>query len=140
MIEFLTEDVVLPSFLSDLTKRWIDEVICSFNKEKGDINYLFCSDEQILKVNQKYLDHDYYTDIITFDYCNGMVISGDLIISLDTVKSNSDKFNTPYNDELHRVMIHGILHLIGFKDATEDEKVIMRQEEDKALSLLSTFH
>ncbi|MCG8580631.1 MAG: rRNA maturation RNase YbeY [Bacteroidales bacterium] len=140
MIEFFNEDLPLPEVLNEKTKRWIENVITAHGKHKGHINYLFCSDHHILKVNQQYLDHDYYTDIITFDYCSGNVISGDLVISLDTVKSNSELFDTTYDTELHRVIIHGILHLLGFKDATDSEKAIMRKEEDKALSLLSTFH
>jgi rRNA maturation RNase YbeY len=140
MIEFFSEDVQLPEFLNDSTKQWIETAIASYSKDSGDLNYLFCSDKHILSVNKQYLDHDYYTDIITFDYCLGNIISGDLVISIETVKTNSDKFNTEYINELHRVIIHGILHLVGFKDATDDEKALMRKEEDKALSLLSTFH
>lgn len=140
MIEFYSQDTPFPEFLNDKTKHWIDTIITSYSKEAGDISYLFCSDDHILSVNKQYLNHDYYTDIITFDYCISNIISGDLVISIDTVKSNSEQFNTEFKNELHRVIIHGILHLIGFKDATDDEKAIMRREEDKALSLLSTFH
>jgi len=140
MIQFLTEDTSLPEFINAQTKDWISVIIRNYTLNIGDINYLFCSDDYILKINNQYLNHNYFTDIITFDYCSDKVISGDLVISLDTVKSNSVKFKTTFFEELHRVIIHGILHLIGFKDSSDDEKAIMRKEEDKALSLLSTFH
>ena len=140
MIQFLVQNVALPSVLNDETKQWISLIIDKYKKHEGDINYLFCDDPHILQVNQQYLNHDYYTDIITFDYCSSDVISGDLVISIDTVKSNADLFNTKYETELKRVIIHGILHLIGFKDSTDLEKQQMRAEEDSALLLLSTFH
>ena len=108
----------------------------SYEKKVGEIAYIFCSDEKILEVNKEYLQHDYYTDIISFDYCEDNVISGDIFISLDTVKSNSEQFNTSYNDELHRTIIHGILHLCGINDKGEGEREIMEAEENKALALL----
>ncbi|MBR8537281.1 rRNA maturation RNase YbeY [Carboxylicivirga sediminis] len=140
MITFHNEDVSLPEEISDNAKFWINEVINQYDYLLDNLTYIFCSDEHILKINTNYLDHNYYTDIITFDYCKGKRISGDLFISIDTVKSNSQKYNCNYNDELHRVMIHGVLHLLGFKDASEQEKLIMRKREDDALSLLATFH
>lgn len=140
MIQFLVQNVALPSVLNDKIKQWISLIIDKYKKHEGDINYLFCDDPHILQINQQYLNHDYYTDIITFDYCSSDVISGDLVISIDTVKSNADLFNTKYETELKRVIIHGILHLIGFKDSTDLEKQQMRAEEDSALLLLSTFH
>ncbi|TRX71663.1 rRNA maturation RNase YbeY [Carboxylicivirga sp. M1479] len=140
MINFLSEDISIPQNINANTKAWIQKVIESHNKQVGTLSYVFCNDEYILYVNKTYLQHDYYTDIITFDECTSSVISGDLVISLDTVQSNSIEFKQDFNKELHRVIIHGILHLIGFKDFTDSEKQIMRQQEDKALSLLSTFH
>ncbi|MCT4589273.1 MAG: rRNA maturation RNase YbeY [Carboxylicivirga sp.] len=140
MIEFFAEDVDLPIELSEVSKKWIINIINSFDKKIGEIIFVFCSDKHILKVNNDFLKHDYYTDIITFDYCKKNIVSGDLVISTDTVRSNALKFNKEFKDELHRVVIHGILHLLGFKDATDSEKTEMRYQEDKALSILSTFH
>lgn len=140
MILFNSEDVSIPVVLNESTKSWISQIVSNSNKRIGTVNYIFCSDEYILEVNKQYLSHNYYTDIITFDYCKGDIVSGDLLISLDTIQSNSQAFNTDYTSELHRVMIHGVLHLLGYKDGTESEKVEMRFQEDTALSLLSTFH
>lgn len=140
MILFNSEDVSIPVVLDESTKSWISQIVSNSNKRIGTVNYVFCSDEYILEVNKQYLSHNYYTDIITFDYCKGDIVSGDLLISLDTIQSNSQAFNTDYTSELHRVMIHGVLHLLGYKDGTESEKVEMRFQEDTALSLLSTFH
>ena len=101
------------------------------------MGYIFCSDEKILEVNRQYLQHDYYTDIITFDYSEGDRISGDIFISIDTVRSNAEKYGTNFDDELHRVIIHGILHLCGLKDKSEADSKKMRKAEDKALSIRS---
>ncbi len=119
------------------TTNWIKSVSDFYEKKIGDIAYIFCSDEKILEINKQYLQHDYFTDIITFDYSEGKKISGDIFISLDTVKSNSEKFNATYNEELHRVIIHGILHLCGFKDKSSKDEKLMRTAEDNALNLLS---
>ena len=108
----------------------------NYGKKVGDIAYIFCDDEKILEVNRQYLQHDYYTDIITFDYTEDNVISGDLFISLDTVRSNSEEQGTTYEEELHRVIIHGILHLCGINDKGPGERELMEQAENKALSLL----
>jgi rRNA maturation RNase YbeY len=110
-------------------------VAAQYNKRVGEIAYIFCSDEEILRINRQYLQHDYYTDIITFDYSEDDVISGDLFISLETVKSNSEQFKTEYSEELARVMIHGVLHLCGFKDKTPKDEKIMREKENSALIL-----
>ena len=107
----------------------------SYGKRIGEIGYLFVNDDKILEVNQQYLGHDYYTDIITFDYSEGKTISGDLYISLDTIFTNADKFGRPYNEELHRVIIHGILHLCGINDKGPGEREIMEAAEDKALEM-----
>ena len=138
MITFQAENIAFPPIKRNTIKRWIKEVAVQYQKKMGDVHYIFCTDDRILEVNNQYLAHDYYTDIITFDYSENEVISGDLFISLDTVKSNSKQFGTAYMEELHRVMIHGVLHLCGLKDSTEEEAKNMREAEDKALSLLQT--
>ena len=104
-------------------------------KRVGEIAYIFCDDEKIIEVNHRYLQHDYFTDIITFDYCEGDRLSGDLFISLDTVRSNAELFNKPYEEELHRVIIHGILHLCGINDKGPGEREIMEAAEDQALAM-----
>ncbi len=136
-ITYQTDDVKFPVLKRRYTTNWIKSVSDLYQKKLGDIAYIFCSDTKILEINKKYLRHDYFTDIITFDYSEGKKISGDIFISLDTVKSNSEKFNTTYNEELHRVIIHGILHLCGFKDKSSKDEKLMREAEDIALSLLS---
>ena len=118
------------------TTAWVKAVAATYGKSVGEVAYVFCDDEEILKVNRQYLKHDYYTDIITFDYCEGDLLSGDLFISLDTVKSNAELFGKTYEDELHRVIIHGILHLVGINDKGPGEREIMEAAEDKALALL----
>ena len=118
------------------TTAWVKAVAATYGKRVGEVAYVFCDDEEILKVNRQYLKHDYYTDIITFDYCEGDLLSGDLFISLDTVKSNAELFGKTYEDELHRVIIHGILHLVGINDNGPGEREIMEAAEDKALALL----
>ena len=126
-------DVSLPKIKRRETTRWIKAVIAQYHKKPGDITFIFCSDTEILRINKYYLNHDYYTDIISFDYSEGDNLSGDLFISLETVKTNSEKFKTGYGDELYRVMIHGILHLCGFGDKAPEEKKIMRMKEEDAL-------
>ena len=107
----------------------------SHQRVVGDINYVFCNDEEILDVNRRYLQHDYYTDIITFDYGRGNVLSGDLYISLDTVRSNAELLGKPYDEELHRVLVHGVLHLVGINDKGPGERELMEAAEDAALAL-----
>ena len=136
MITFQTEGVEMPCIDEEKITAWIKKVAATYGKIVGEIAYQFCSDEHILKVNKQFLKHDYYTDIITFDYCHGRVLSGDIVLSLDTVRSNSEQFNTPYETELHRVIIHGILHLCGINDKGPGEREIMEGEENKALALL----
>lgn len=135
-IAFYAEDTKLPAIKKRAVGNWVKEVAATYGKKVGDISYIFCSDEKILEVNRQYLQHDYYTDIITFDYTSGDKISGDLFISLDTVKTNSEAFNTPYNEELHRTIIHGILHLCGINDKGPGEREIMEANENKALAIL----
>jgi len=133
-----TSGISFPNIKRRDTTRWIKKVIEHFDKKQGLITYIFCSDEEILRINKSYLNHDYYTDIITFDYSEGDKLSGDLFISLETVKTNSEKFKTDYEEELHRVMIHGILHLCGYDDTTSTERKMMRTREEEALSLIET--
>ena len=135
-ITYQTEGVNLPKIKKRETNIWIKEVAHLHKKEVDEVAYIFCSDEKILEINNQYLQHDYYTDIITFDYSEGDAVSGDLFISLDTVKTNAEKFNTDYMEELHRVIIHGILHLCGFKDKTPKEEKVMREKENEALNLI----
>ena len=117
--------------------KWIKSVAETYGMRVGEIGYLFCDDEKILEVNREYLQHDYYTDIITFDYCEDDVISGDLFISLDTVRTNSEQVGATYEQELHRVIIHGILHLCGINDKGEGEREIMEACENKALAMIA---
>lgn len=135
MISYQTEGVRMPDIKKRDTSAWIKNVAQSYGKKCGDIAYIFCDDEKILEVNKEYLQHDYYTDIITFDYTEGDTISGDLFISLDTVRSNSEQLGVDYSQELHRVIIHGILHLCGINDKGEGEREIMEAAENKALGM-----
>lgn len=135
-ISYFEEDIKSPDIRKRTISSWIKTVAAGYGKRAGDISYIFCSDDKILEVNRQYLQHDYYTDIITFDYSEGDVISGDLFISLDTVRTNAEKFKTPYNEELHRTIIHGILHLCGINDKGPGEREIMEANEDKALAML----
>jgi rRNA maturation RNase YbeY len=127
--------------LKDKTKlkKWITEVVEKQKKRVGDIGYLFCDDEYILQVNREYLDHDTYTDIITFDYVEGDIISGDILISIDRVGENAKTFGCTFEHELHRVIIHGVLHLLGNKDKTDAEAEAMRKKENQALKILENF-
>jgi probable rRNA maturation factor len=138
-IIYQSEDVKFPSIKRRKINKWIKQVASSYDKSVGDISYIFCSDPKILEINNEYLQHDYYTDIITFDYSDESEISGDIFISLDTVKSNSEQFNTDYIDELHRIIIHGILHLCGINDKGPGEREHMTDCENKALELLKTI-
>jgi rRNA maturation RNase YbeY len=136
MIQFISEEVALPAIDKTKVKNWIKAVAESYNRKTGDVSYIFCNDERILQVNNQYLQHDYYTDIITFDYSTDTIISGDIFISLDTVKSNSETFNTDFTEELHRIIIHGILHLCGNDDKTPALRAAMTEKENWALGML----
>ena len=137
MITYQTDGVDMPDIQKRETTQWIKAVAQTYGKRVGDIAYIFCSDERILEVNRQYLQHDYYTDIITFDYCEGNLLSGDLFISLDTVRTNAEQFaGGDYGRELHRVIIHGILHLCGLGDKGPGERELMEQAEDRALAML----
>ena len=117
---------------------WVKRVAASYGSKVGDVAYIFCDDEEILRVNRQYLQHDYYTDIITFDYDEDNVISGDLFISLDTVRTNAEQLGVSYEQELNRVIIHGILHLCGINDKGPGEREIMEAAENKALAMRET--
>ena len=136
MITYQTDGVEMPDIKKREITEWIKAVATSYGLRVGEIAYIFCSDEKILEVNRQYLQHDYYTDIITFDYCEGKRIAGDLFISLDTVRTNAEQFGTEYDTELHRVIIHGILHLCGINDKGPGEREIMEAAENKALDML----
>ena len=135
MISYNTVNVKMPAIRRRDTSAWVKAVAANYGKKVGEIAYIFVDDEEILRVNREYLQHDYYTDIITFDYTEGDTISGDLFISLDTVRTNAEQFDKPYDEELHRVIIHGILHLCGINDKGPGEREIMEAAEDKALAM-----
>lgn len=116
-------------------KKWLKNTIIEEKTKLGDINYIFCSDEQLLKINIEYLNHDFYTDIITFDYRKNDTISGDIFISIDRIKENSGINNTNFEDELNRVLVHGILHIIGYKDKSPEDSKLMRKKENYYLTL-----
>ena len=135
MITYNTENVKLPAIKKRDTSAWIRRVAATYGKKIGEVGYLFCNDEKILEVNREFLQHDYYTDIITFDYCEDDTLNGDIVISLDTVRSNAQQLGKDYDEELHRVIIHGILHLCGQNDKGPGEREQMEAAEDKALKL-----
>ena len=139
MVTYNTDGVKMPSIKKRENTAWVKAVAASYGKRVGEIAYIFVDDEKILEVNRQYLGHDYYTDIITFDYCEGDVISGDLFISLDTVRTNAEQVGATYEEELHRVIIHGILHLCGINAKGPGEREIMEAAEDKALALRSSL-
>lgn len=139
VINFTTQKTEMPSFHEGEIEAWIEKVADSFNRKVGALTYIFCNDERILEVNREFLQHDYYTDIITFDYSNKRRISGDMFISLDTVRSNAELFGRSYNEELMRVIIHGVLHLCGINDKGEGEREIMERHENDALAILSNI-
>ena len=136
MIQFFFENIdEIP--ISTATISWLEDVIKTENKKLGEINYILCDDEYLLKVNQDFLDHDYYTDIITFDYVKGKTISGDIFVSLPRISDNAKTLVRDFNSEFHRVLAHGILHLMGYKDKTEEEITVMRQKEDFYLNVFA---
>lgn len=134
-IRFSSQDVSFQLTEAPRVARWIEKVITMHGQRCGSINYNFCSDDHILQVNQQFLNHDTYTDIITFDRVCGNLVSGDILISIDRVKENAVLMNTTFELELHRVLVHGVLHLLGFKDKTDADARQMRSKEDEALHL-----
>jgi probable rRNA maturation factor len=136
-LHYFTEDIKFSLRDQTSISDWITNVVTSNQFQVGEINYIFCSDNHLLSINQEYLNHDTYTDIITFDNsCEESVVESDIYISIERVKENSDEYNIPFEKELHRVMIHGILHLLGMEDKSPDERKRMREKEDACLSLL----
>ncbi len=135
-ISWNSQGIDMPELDFDAVEKWIADVASRQGRGVGQIGYLFCTDEKILEVNRQFLDHDYYTDIITFDYSDSHIISGDIVISLDTVRSNADQFVQPYRRELMRVIIHGILHLCGIDDKGPGEREIMERYEDESLEMI----
>ena len=133
MIHFTTEDIEMPALDERKVGRWIRAVAAEYGFSVGQINYIFCSDERELAVNREFLGHDYYTDVITFDYSTAQTLNGDIFISLDTVRSNAEMVGEPYEKELHRIIIHGVLHLTGQGDKTPETKVQMTEKEERAL-------
>lgn len=136
MIQFFAENVDIPEIDTEKINEWIKQISHFYGKKPGNINYVFCNNEQILDLNKKFLQHDYFTDIITFDYGIDNLISGDIFISLNTVSSNANDLGIDFKDELHRVIIHGVLHLCGQDDKTEASQKEMRRKEDEALEQL----
>lgn len=135
MVRYFNEDIVFVLKQKRINNKWLSIVAGSELKKLGNINYIFCSDNYILDVNIKYLGHDYFTDIITFDYCENDVLNGDLFISIDTVRENADFYGTTFEQELNRVMVHGVLHLIGYDDHKEEDIKVMRAKEDYYLKV-----
>lgn len=136
-INYMTQgNVQMPRLNTEAVQNWIVEVARRHNQQVGCLTYVFCDDEYILATNREFLGHDYYTDIITFDYTNSRHIAGDMVISLDTVKSNAEMLGVSYDTELMRVIIHGVLHLCGINDKGPGEREIMEQHENEALALL----
>ncbi|MCC7332664.1 MAG: rRNA maturation RNase YbeY [Flavobacteriales bacterium] len=135
-VSFYSQEIDFKLKNQPKVKKWIKEVILTENKSLGNINYIFCSDTYLLSLNNQYLNHNTYTDIITFDYTENNTLSSDIFISIDRVSENSIKYSTDFNSELMRVIIHGVLHLIGFKDKLKSQKLIMRAKEDFYLNLL----
>lgn len=128
----------MPGILDpDKTRSWLSDVAAAHGRRIGELTYIFCSDERIIDVNRRFLQHDYYTDIITFDYCRGRMLSGDMFISVDTVGSNAEMLGVAYRREFYRVIVHGLLHLCGINDKGPGEREIMEREEDAALAMAS---
>lgn len=138
-IQWMTAGVELPQMDYQKLEHWIAQVARSHSRIAYTLNYMFCDDDEILRVNLQFLQHDYFTDIITFDYCTGSLLRGDIFVSLDTVRTNADALGLPYERELLRVIIHGVLHLCGINDKGPGEREIMERAEDDALSLFDSL-
>jgi len=132
-IGFHNEGVAKPRLKYRIISAWLKKIVNQYNCVTGDLSYIFCDDEYLKSINVKYLNHDYYTDIVTFDYCKDKVVSGDMFISVERVKENSVLYNGNFTDELLRVMVHGLLHLLGYKDSTERETETMRRVENECI-------
>lgn len=137
LITYNSCETEIPAIDQKRISDWINRVVVNNGSEIGEINYYFCSDDYLLEMNREHLNHDYYTDIITFDYTVANIISGDLFISVDTVRDNAEEYKCEYLEELYRVIIHGVLHLLGIDDKTDEDQAIMTQKEDESLALLT---
>ena len=135
MITYNTINVEMPNIVEAEVSAWVKSTAATYNKVVGDINYIFVDDETMLDINRRFIGHDYYTDHIGFDYSKDGALSGDIYISLDTVKTNAEKFGATFDEELRRVIIHGLLHLCGLRDKTDEERQLMQQAEDRALAI-----
>lgn len=134
MITYNTKNVAMPDIDEAEVSAWLRQVAKSYGKVLGDVNYIFVDDETMLDINRRFIGHDYYTDHIGFDYSEGDALSGDIYISLDTVRTNAELFGVTFDQELRRIIIHGLLHLCGLRDKTDEERAQMQQAEDKALT------
>ena len=139
MVRYYTEDIKFEFKNRLFNNRWLKMVAGSEMKSIGDVNVIFCSDNYILDINMRYLQHDYFTDIITFDYCEGNTLSGDLFISIDSVRENSSFYGSDFDEELHRVIVHGLLHLAGYDDHTDEDIKVMRSKENYYLNMRSSL-
>ena len=137
MLTFNVQDTEMPALDKRKTGRWIRAVAADYGFTVGNIKYIFCSDERELEVNRQFLGHDYYTDVITFDYSTAATLNGDIFISLDTVRSNAEMVGTSFDEELRRIIIHGVLHLTGQGDKTPETKAEMTEKENRALAQFS---
>jgi len=135
-VQYYNEDVPFPTLKRRKTSNWIKEAVIFEGKKVGNISFIFCSDDYLLDINKKYLSHDYFTDIITFDYVEGNIINGDIFISVNRVGENAKEFSKTFGNELHRILIHGVLHLLGYKDKKRTDKKLMTQKEDYFLKVL----
>ena len=139
MVSFIADSIEMPALDERKVSRWIRSVAADYNFAVGNINYIFCSDERELEVNRQFLGHDYYTDVITFDYSTASTLNGDIFISLETVRSNAEMMGVSFDAELLRIIIHGVLHLTGQGDKTPETKEQMTAKENKALDKLSQW-
>ena len=136
MVDFVFEDVSPFEFKEDIVEIWIEQCVEKESKIAGDICFIFCNDTYLLKLNQEYLKHDYFTDVITFDYSDSIIVSGDIFISVDRIADNAKQFGVSFDYELFRVIIHGVLHLCGYKDKSKKDKILMTSKEDGYLKEL----
>lgn len=138
MISYTSQNIAMPDISTTEVSSWLKRVAAQYGKVVGDVCYIFVDDETILDVNRRFLGHDYYTDHIGFDYTSGNALSGDIYISLDTVRTNAELYGATYSEELHRIIAHGLLHMCGLCDKTPEEESLMHQAEDAALALQSS--
>lgn len=140
MVHYFREDTNFNFKNKRFNSAWLNEVAHNEGKVLGDINIIFCSDPYLLEINRTYLKHDFYTDVITFDYCEGNILTGDIFISVDTVKDNASFYNVEFSTEMSRVIVHGLLHLIGYDDHTQEDQMVMREKENFYIDLRSKLN